>query len=199
MDEPRGRYSRGYLPHIDAGEVAQFITFRLADSLPAGLVEKWRQELSDRPSHVLKKEIYSRIEKHLDSGHGSCLLERPSAANAVQETLLACGEDQYHLHEWVVMPNHVHVLLTPRQGVHLAKIVQSVKGRSAKRVNESLGRTGRLWQPDYFDRLIRDESHFDRVAKYITWNPVKAKLCNDPTLWPHSSACPRFSGIKSAD
>ena len=71
--------------------------------------------------------------------------------------------------------------------------------RSRTVSHEAIGGQGRLWQPDYFDRLIRDQEHFEKVAKYITWNPVKAGLCNDPALWPHSSGNPRFFGAIPTD
>lgn len=86
------------------------------------------------------------------------------------------------------MPNHVHVLLTPHDDRSLKSIVQPLKSFSAVEIRKQLGDSGSVWQPDYFDRLIRDEGHFERVLRYIEWNPVKAGLCSDPKHWPHSSA-----------
>ena len=199
MDEPRGRYSRGYLPHIDDGQATQFVTFRLADSMPSSIIRTWREELAALLEKEREREMYRKIEAHLDAGHGSCVLKHDAAGSAVQSTLLMYAKDRYFLHEWVVMPNHVHALLTPRENQSLAKIMQSIKGHSARQIHLAIGGEGRLWQPDYFDRLIRDEEHFEKVCKYIAWNPVKAKLCNDPTLWVHSSANPKFYDVVSAD
>ncbi|RYG44991.1 hypothetical protein EON79_13690, partial [bacterium] len=84
--------------------------------------------------------------------------------------------------------NHVHVVLTPREGIVLARIVQSMKGVSAKRINAISGEQGQRWQADYFDRAVRDEEHFARLVRYIEWNPVKAGLCADPSSWAWSSA-----------
>ncbi|MCH8815659.1 MAG: transposase [Chloroflexi bacterium] len=199
MREPKGRYSRGYLPHIDDGQATQFVAFRLADSMPSSVMNTWRAELAKLPDTERKREMYVRIEAYLDAGHGSCVLGRSAAASAVQDTLLMYAQDRYFLHEWVVMLNHVHALLTPRKYQSLAMIMQSIKGHSARQVHAAIGGEGRLWQPDYFDRMIRDEEHFEKVGKYITWNPVKAGLCKDPTLWMHSSANARFRDDVSAD
>lgn len=187
MGEPRGRYSRGYLPHIDAGRATQFITFRLADSLPASLISAWRCELASKPESDQKKEMYSRIEKYLDQGHGSLLLQNPRAGLIVHEAIQFYNTKKYDLHAWCVMPNHVHMLVTPLEGFTLTSIVRPLKSYTSKFIHEALGGEGRMWQPDFFDRLIRDGEHFEKVARYIEWNPVKAKLCDDPSLWPFTS------------
>jgi len=91
------------------------------------------------------------------------------------------------------MPNHVHVLFTPRKGFEVGRIVQAWKSFSARRINSVLGRRGQLWQEDYFDRFIRDAPHFERVLGYIEWNPARATLCELPSDWPHGSAARRHS------
>lgn len=188
MDTPRGWYSRGYLPHIDAGSVPQFLTWRLADCLPIALYDEWKRELSSRTDAERKRELYRRVENFLDDGHGCQLLRDPRAAKAVQDTLLYDHGKRYELAAWVIMPTHVHVLLTPFDSVPLAKIVQILKGQSSLKMNKLFGASGQNWQEDYFDRMIRNERHFVKVSQYIEWNPVKAKLCSDPSHWPYSSA-----------
>ena len=84
------------------------------------------------------------------------------------------------------MPNHVHVLLTPKE-TSLDAVIKRIKGASAVEVNRLLGRSGRLWQPGYFDRLIRNSKQSEGTTHYIEWNPVKAKLIADPSLWAWSS------------
>jgi REP element-mobilizing transposase RayT len=184
---PRGRYSRGYIPHVDAGDVPQFITWRLADALPASVLESWMEELKDTADLIRQKELTSRIETYCDRGLGSCLLQDPRAARIVQETLFENHSKRCDLHSWVVMPNHVHVLLTPK-GISLDQLVQNLKGASSHNVNRLLGRSGRLRQPGFFDRRIRTTDHLVGTRRYIEWNPVKAKLCADPVLWSWSSA-----------
>ena len=194
MSKPRGWYSRGHLPHLDAGEVPQFLTWRLADSIPPGLAEKWEAELATEPETKRKLELYRRYERYLDEGHGSCLLKNPVAAITVQNTLIFYHGALYTLHEWVVMPNHVHVLLTPAPNVFLAEIPKRVKGYSSTQINRQLGRQGQLWQAGYFDRLIRDADHFDQTALYIRRNPVKAKLVGVIDHWTYGSGNPRSRG-----
>jgi REP element-mobilizing transposase RayT len=105
----------------------------------------------------------------------------------------------------VVMPNHVHLVLTMAVGSTLAKVMQQIKGASAHSVNQLLGRRGRLWQPEYFDRVVRDAEHLHRCIHYVHWNPVKARLCVDPRHYAMSTANPSYAnaieggGLKSAD
>jgi putative transposase len=188
MEEPRGWYSRGYLPHIDVGAHPQFLTWRLADSLPHQVLAAWHAELEGCSDAQRNKQLMQNIEAFCDGGHGSCVLARPGIGSIVQETLLYDHDRKYLLHNWAVMPNHVHALLTPLPGITLESILKVVKSVSATRINKVLGQSGQLWQKGFFDRYISDEDHFHRVAKYIEWNRVKAKLCTDPKHWPLSSA-----------
>lgn len=177
--------SRGYLRHLDIGSHPQFLTWRLADSLPADVLRQVKREAGEDSA-----ELYRRYERELDRGLGSCLLKNPVAAGIVQNALVFGHGQKYELHSWVVMPNYVHVLLTPFDSTSLAKIVQSIKGFSSHEMNQKLGNRGRQWQPEYFDRAIRDHEHFEKTCRYIEWNPVKAGLAVDPSDFPFSSANP---------
>ncbi|HEY0867407.1 MAG TPA: transposase [Fimbriimonas sp.] len=188
MPEPRGWHSRGYLPHLDAGSVPQFVTWRQDDAMPASVVERWSEELRHIEDEERSKELVRRIEAYCDEGHGSCLLRNPEASRQVQEVLFAHHLELYRLLSWVVMPNHVHAILVPQPEVTLECIMHRIKGASSRAVNKVAGRSGRLWQPEYRDRVIRSAEHLERATKYIEWNPVKAKLCNDPKHWHWSSA-----------
>ena len=128
-----------------------------------------------------------RVEAALDRGYGACWLRRPQVAALVQEALLHFEHTRYILHAWVIMPNHVHALMTALGGRHLSAILHSWKSFTAKSANRHLGRNGEFWQPDYFDRVMRDEAHFAATVDYIHWNPVKAGLCAKPEDWPWSS------------
>ncbi len=185
---PRGWHSRGYLPHFDGGELAQFITFRLYDALPQSVVTRWREELKrEKPSEV-ETILRRRVEAYLDQGHGSCFLRDFEVAAMVQEALLFHDRVKYRLAAWVVMPNHVHMLCTPGFGFGLAAIMHSVKSYTSSEANKMLGRRGHFWQKEYFDRFIRNATHFARVAAYIENNPVKAHLCEKASDWQFSSA-----------
>ena len=93
----------------------------------------------------------------------------------------------YRLLAWVVMPNHVHLAVEIWQ-TPLVELMRDWKGYSARRINRLLGRCGKLWQDDYWDRYLRDEAHYRKVVHYIEWNPVKAGLVPSPEQWPFSSA-----------
>jgi len=185
---PRGWYSRGYLPHFDGGELAQFVTFRLADSLPQSLLQQWKQELEGQDEEEAKRLLSRRIELYLDQGYGSCHLKQDPIASMVQNALLYFDGERYRMTAWVIMPNHLHLLFTPIGGHELWKVLQSLKSFTSHEANKLLGRTGRFWQREYFDRYIRDGKHYDSVLAYIANNPVKAGLCASPEHWKYGSA-----------
>jgi len=188
----KGWYSRGYLPHFDAPGALQFITFRLADSLPQDVLDRIERELEQMPITERELERYKKIERWLDSGLGCCALRHPQMALLTQEALQHADGKSYRLIEWCIMPNHVHVLI--EQKISLPKILQSWKsftGRWAMAHNAELGLgvpPGHFWMREYWDRFIRDEDHFNRVVNYIRENPVKAGLCDKASDWPWSSA-----------
>jgi len=183
-----GWYSRGYLPHFDGGAISQFITFRLADSLPKGLIEGWTLELACLGEQEAKDKLRRRIEGYLDQGHGKAWLRDARIARIVEDVLLYFDGQRYRMHAWVVMPNHVHVLATPVEGWYLRVIIGGWKSFSARQANAVSGRKGKFWQEDYFDRYIRDGDHFARARRYIEGNPVKAGLCAKPEEWEFGSA-----------
>lgn len=186
---PRGWHSRGYLPHFDGGEgLPQSVTFRLADSVPAAVVEQWLAELKAKPQTERELELRKRIEKYLDAGYGACHLSDSRIGTLVDEAIRFFDAERYRLHAWVVMPNHVHVLFTPTAGWELSAILSSWKSFTAKEANTVLRRTGQFWMEEYFDRYIRDGRHYTNATDYIENNPVKARLCGVPEDWPFCSA-----------
>jgi REP element-mobilizing transposase RayT len=197
---PRGWHGRGYLPHFDGGEGhPQAVTFRLADSMPEAVVAAWLEELKCRPTAERDTELRKRMEVYLDAGHGACHLRNPRIGLLVESAFLFFDGLRYHLHAWVVMPNHVHLLFTPAVGRSLSELVKAWKSFTSKEANRILGRGGQFWQADYFDRFIRDEEHFARATEYIENNPVKAGLCARPEDWPWSSARFRMCANQRAD
>ena len=199
----RGWYSRGYLPHCDHPGLLQSITYRLADSLPAMAVERMDAELGSLPPQQRVRERRRRIEEWLDAGHGCCVLRWPEAAGCVVENWQHFAGERYDLIAWVVMPNHVHLLVRVYEGVPLGKVVQSWKSYTGKKIRGMMedGRAGArraqedgVWMREYWDRYIRDEDHFDAVVRYIHDNPVKAGLVAEAEDWPWSSAR-EFAGI----
>ncbi len=182
-----GWYDRGYLPHFDAPRYGQAITFRLADSMPKHVLDALEKELAGVPEAERNAEEVRRFNRLLDGGSGSCALRQPWAATIVQDSLLFGHALRYDLLAWAVMPNHVHVLIRPEEGWTLGRIVGDWKKHTARKINRELGRTGRFWFREYFDRFQRDPGHRERTVAYIERNPVKAGLCVETSDWRWSS------------
>ncbi|HHH28767.1 MAG TPA: DUF1156 domain-containing protein, partial [Polyangiaceae bacterium] len=188
---PRTTWHRTNLPHFEAGEVAQSITFRLHGSIPRAKIEAWQAELKHLDDTARQVELHARIEEALAHNSEANWLSDSRISKVVEDAFHYFDGTRYRLHAWVVMPNHVHVLVTPLYGNSLSSIVHSWKSYTAKQANDLLGRTGSFWAKDYFDRMIRDERHFNAVLAYIHNNPVKARLCETPEAWRWSSAWER--------
>jgi REP element-mobilizing transposase RayT len=183
-----GWRSRGYLPHFDGIEIPQFITIHLADSIPRRVLGRWKEELKSLRSEQERILLQRRIEKYLDQGYGEALLKHPDVARMVQDSLLRFDGIRYRLFAWVVMPNHVHSLITRFENCELKDILHSLKSYTAHEANKMLHRSGQFWIEEYFDRYIRNQGHFRKTVQYIENNPVKARLCEKPSDWPYSSA-----------
>ena len=184
----RGIHSRGYLPHWDFAKSVQAITFRLADSVPTEVILGWKRKLaSEIDPKRREQQLHLQIAKYEDAGNGQQLLADPGCATIVQNQLQSDHGASYKLIAWVIMPNHVHVLIRLLGGISLSRIVQKWKGASAVDINRHSARRGTVWAPDYYDRYIRDGNHLYDSITYIHHNPVKAGLCESPEQWPFSS------------
>ena len=182
-----GWYDRGYIPHFDGGQISQFLTFRLFDSLPQSVIEEWREETS-KLGEEGKTIFRKNVENYLDKGSGSCFLKDKRIAKLTEDSLLFHHTKKYNLTAWVIMPNHIHLLATPFEGIELSAIAHSIKSYTAHEANKLLGRSGQFWQHEPFDRYIRNRKHFVNVIQYIENNPLKAGLCAKPEDWRFSSA-----------
>ncbi len=172
------------LPHWRQPGATYFVTFRLADSLPREKLQQWEVErdtwLRDHPpphSEADAREYHvqftNRLEEWLDAGMGECLLGRPAIAELVAGALRHFDGDRYALGEFVVMPNHVHVLVTPLGAHDLSEIVHSWKSFTAHEINRRLDRSGAVWQKESFDHLVRNAQKLGDYAEYIRQNPAK--------------------------
>ena len=185
-----------HLPHWTKSGATYAVNFRLADSLPASVLDAWRQERKeilaaarqqDRPLTTHEEmeldRLYStRIAAFLDSGHGACHLAKPEIASMVQDALRHFDGQRYDLIAWCIMPNHVHVMVRPLEGHNLAGILHSWKSFTAKQANQQLGETGSFWQEESYDHLIRDEDDFHYQLTYLLQNPEKAGLADWPWM-----------------
>ena len=198
-----GFHSRDHLPHLKRDGASYFVTFRLAGTLPAEVLSQLKQERESILAHATaakrpltwheQEELFrwyaSRVDAHLDAGHGECWLRRPELARLVADALQFHAGQRLELLAWVVMPNHVHAVVRPLPGFSLSKIMQSWKGFSAREANRLLQRTGEFWQAESYDHIIRDDDDMHRCCHYTIMNPVNARLCSRPGDWCWSSAC----------
>lgn len=171
-----------YLPHWNQDGKTQFITFRLADSLPKEKIselenvkksfkaihpEPWSREIM-RLYENLTGPIESRL---LDNGYGDCLLRRPEVRKILSDILFFKDGKEYDIIAFVIMPNHIHLLIWLMPGIDLDNVMQSIKGYSAFAINKALGRKGRVWMKESFDRIVRSGPHLGHCINYIQQNP----------------------------
>jgi len=185
------------LPHWRQEGATYFVTFRLGDSLPQSklrelrsLRAEWERRhpppRSRQDLEQISRQIFTRFERWLDQGFGSCLLKTAGFAAKVVEQLEAEDGGNCELGCYVVMPNHVHAIVRPLRPRErpLQDIVGAMKGASACGINQARGASGSLWQRDSYDRIIRDEEHLYRIIQYIGRNPARSGLVLDAApLW----------------
>jgi putative transposase len=114
-------------------------------------------------------------------------------AELMLETILSYRDSgAYLLHEFVIMPDHLHLLLTPGSEASLEKAVQLIKGGSSHRIHKQRGSKMEIWQVGFYDWTIRDAEDWRTKVQYIQMNPVRARLVEKPEQWPYSSASGKF-------
>jgi D-tyrosyl-tRNA(Tyr) deacylase len=168
--------TRRELPHWEQPGCTYFVTFRLADSVPASLMRQYEEE-RDQPAAL------ERFHTWLDQGHGECWLNRPDIAAAVESAFRHFDGQRYQLGAFVVMPNHVHALVTPLTDWTLPQILHSWKSFTAHEINRLLQRTGPVWQDESFDHLVRDATALAKFQEYIRQNPTmlnRRPACSEP-------------------
>jgi type I restriction enzyme R subunit/putative DNA methylase len=200
-----GWHQRGYLPHCDYPGLVQFVTFRLEDSMPASRRGEWEHLLAidDAKAKRLKLETY------LDQGIGSCRLRDRDTATLVEEALLHRHSEQYELLAWVVMPNHVHVLVHVWRTPLWKMVLRWKTWVATRRERRAPGRgiadssiraaPDGFWQREYWDTYMRDAEQETKSVRYIESNPAKARLVLDPSAWPFSSARRRDSRTRQLE
>jgi len=176
-------HQRGYLPHCDEPGLTQLITIRLHESLPISRRGEWEFLLKVEDS----RERRAKLENYLDRGAGECWLAQPDIARCAEDALRHFDGRRYQLHAWVIMPNHIHILVEIGD-TSLAKLMQSWKQFIARQANKILRREGTFWQREYWDTYMRDTAQTLKAVKYIENNPVKAKLVHATKDWQWSSA-----------
>lgn len=193
------RVTAGSLPHWYQPGVTYFITFRTDDSFPTEVARQgysWRdnwlleygidpkttdwtarlQQLSEAKQREFHATFSREFMNHLSKGHGECLLRRPELSQVVARSLRHFDGQRHHLGDFVVMPNHVHLLVCLLGDTDLKQQCYSWKKYTATEINRVLGRVGRFWHEESFDHLVRNPDQFDYLKAYIANNPRKAGL-----------------------
>lgn len=197
-----GYHTRGYLPHLKVEGGTYWVTLRLYDSLPQEVLKKleaerkeWEKQQREKkiaPQEIARQwqRLYKkRMHAYLDAGMGECWLKRDDIGGLVANAIRFFEGERYDLHAWVVMPNHGHVMVTPRDKWTLSSIEHSWKSYTATAANRILGRVGKpFWQRESFDHLVRNDQEFYFICEYTINNPVSAGLCARPEDWKFSSA-----------
>ena len=180
--------TRRHLPHWEQEGGTYFITFRQADAIPQEMLREW---LAERDAWLLQhpkpwgyetEDAYHRMfqdrkEKWLDQGLGSCVLARPDASQVVKQALHYFDGDRYVLDRYVIMPNHVHVLVKPMPGHTLSSLMHSWKSFTSREIKKlcEFGE-GAFWQDERFDHLVRNEASLQAKRTYVDENPKAAGL-----------------------
>jgi type I restriction enzyme R subunit len=182
------------LPHWRQQGATYFMTFRLGDAIPvqvANEIEEKRrqrlaarsiadhenaiQRLSSRDRFLYRKYVNRLQEGVADAGHGACYLRKSRVLDVVRNRLHKLDGSEYHLGDFVIMANHVHVLLIPTTRA-LELCLKGIKGATAVEANRLIGRTGRFWQPDSYDHIVRSLEQLSAYREYIARNPEMAGI-----------------------
>jgi len=193
------------LPHWRQDGCTYFVTFRLSDSLPDNVRRQWEedkkqwlerhnisydgergrwreafQRLSPGERFRFEQHFNRQVQSCLDRGLGECHLRDPACATVLREELLRDDGQRHHLGDFVIMPNHVHLLITPVDDVEpspcrsaeLEQILKSVKGAAAAACNRLCHRTGSFWQADSYNHIVRSLEQLSAYREYIARNPL---------------------------
>lgn len=184
------RKDRRHLPHWRLSGSFNYVTWRLADSLPQEKLKAWSEEKriwlqrNPKPWDAATVSEYGdrfpkKLEAWLDLGYGSCFLRKPECGQIVANAFRFFDGERYDLSSFVIMPNHVHALFQLCIGWEIEEVSHSLKSYTANEINKALGRKGAVWQQEGFDHLLRGVAHLDRCLSYIRNNPSAAHLKAD--------------------
>jgi putative transposase len=172
---------RRRLPHHYPEGIPLFLTWHLHGSLPALLLPP--------PGPLVSGQAFVWLDRQLDAPRGGpTYLRQPDIAQIVVDSIhKGAGLGHYELGAYVVMANHVHLLIRPL--IAPDRLLKSLKGATARAANRLLGRTGEpFWQKESYDHCVRNRIEFEKIRMYIETNPVKAGLVRNPEDYPWSSS-----------
>jgi REP element-mobilizing transposase RayT len=187
------------LPHWHQPGVTFFVTFRTEDSIPANIARTWHLSRADwlhrhgidgndprwrtaleRLDRRVQRDFHETFSRDyleaLDRGAGACALHDPDLAKEVADSLRHFDGQRYLMSDFIVMPNHVHLLVCLLADYQIEALCYSWKKFTAGKINRKLGRQGRFWQEESFDHLVRSPDQFVAIRRYIATNGVAAGL-----------------------
>ncbi len=194
-------YDHGILPHWRQAGCTYFVTFCLVDSIPANVIAEmeyersawlrahgidssqpgWKSQLAKLPSkerRIYEDLIAARFDRALDGSRGRCILRLPGIGRLVAASLDHFHNSRVWTGDYVIMPNHVHALLTPLPEFELENLLHSIKSYTANAINRALSESGPVWQRESHDHIVRDLDQLQAYQDYIAANPRKANLAN---------------------
>src|SRR5207247_361080 len=187
------KIGKRHLPHWEQPGATYFVTFRLSDSIASNVLTQWRKERAQwlkvhpqpwdwKTACEYMRRFEEEREQWLDQGHGSCLLRESGVQAIVRENLVHFDRNRYVIDAFVIMPNHVHVILKPLGTNSLKAILHSWKSYTSNRINKLLNRRGSIWMSETFDTIVRDSAHLAACRDYVEHNPQRAHLGKDAFL-----------------
>ncbi|HKK81400.1 MAG TPA: transposase [Prolixibacteraceae bacterium] len=192
MPKYKTEYRRN-LPHIVPIEGMFHVVFRVKNSIPAHLLDKFKSDYEEQKLNITANskeehlQILNRLnndyfEKFEDELHRSPIKPLADYKNAeiIQNAILYFQNKRYTVLAYSIMPNHVHLLLSNLKK-HLSDILKPLKGFSAWEINKQAGRKGTFWQDESYDHIIRSRDEMANTVDYILNNPVKSGLCDHYT------------------
>jgi putative transposase len=198
------QFYRRRLPHIQPEGATFFVTFRLAGSLPAEVIEMLREEQEqsdrllaqiadkterDRQTDLFSRRWFGKWDEFLDKAStGPKHLANEQIADMLFESIQYRDGKVYDLEAFCIMSNHAHVVFKPPENTNgkfqsLSTIMHSLKRHTARKANLLLGQEGVFWQHESYDHYVRDEAELGRIIQYVVNNPVKAGLVDDWRNW----------------
>ncbi len=186
--------TRRVLPHWEQEGCTYFVTFRLADAVAAPIWKQWRADRAafsakhSKPWDAATQKDYNakfpaQMERWTDAGHGSCALADRSLRALVAQAMHHFDGQRYTLGDYTLMPNHVHVLVTPRRGHTLKEILTGWKRTSGHTILKRIPGPKPFWMEEDFDHAVRSEKQLIHFQTYIVENPAKARLRTG--TWTH--------------
>lgn len=185
-------------PHWSQAGSIVFITFRANDSIPREVLAHWEREKQDwlrrrgvapgtraadsiaelesNDRRAFNFEFNRCHEDFLDTCHGRCVLRQPQLALIVANSLLHFDKVRYRMGDFIVMPNHVHLLAVFPSESAMRDMCASWMRYTATKINRALGLRGSFWQEEPFDHLVRSPEQYEYLRMYIADNPQKARL-----------------------